>query len=107
MTSVPIDYDAARAALTRLIPLAMSDAGQARRVANFLMARWNGPDLRHFEIADMFGLDVAVAKNITSVIGFLGQNDSGAVYIDSLGFAEKMQDIIAHWRKPATPPPGD
>lgn len=48
MTSVPIDYDAARAALTRLIPLAKSDTGRARRLANFLMARWNDPDLGHF-----------------------------------------------------------
>ncbi len=95
MTSIQTDYDSARAALTRLIPIAMSDTGQARRVANFLMAWWNGPDLGHFEIADLFGLDVAIANDITSVIGFLGQNDRGAVYIDSLGFAEEMQDIIA------------
>ncbi len=81
----------ARAALTRLIPLAMGDTGQARRVANFLMAWWNGPELGHFEIADMFGLDIDVANDITSVIGFLGQNDRGAVYIDGLGFAEEMQ----------------
>src|SRR5436305_1786365 len=93
MTSIQTDYDSARAALTRLIPIAMSDTGQARRVANFLMAWWNGPDLGHFEIADLFGLDIAIANDITSVIGFLGQNDRGAVYIDSLGFAEEMQDI--------------
>jgi hypothetical protein len=98
MTSIQTDYDTARAALARLIPLAMTDTGQARRVANFLMAWWNGPDLGHFEIADLFGLDVAVANDITSVIGFLGQNDRGAVYIGSLGFAEEMQDIIALWR---------
>jgi len=78
MTSVPTDYDSARAALTRLIPIAMSDTGQARRVADFLMAWWNGPDL--------------------------GQNDRGAVYIDSLGFTEEMQDIIAHWRSPGARP---
>jgi hypothetical protein len=107
MTSIPTDYDAARAVLTRLIPLAMSDTGQARRVANFLMAWWNGPDLGHFEIADLLGLDVSVANDITSVVGFLGQNDRGAVYIDSLGFAEEMHDIIALWRKPATPSPRD
>ena len=98
MTSIQTDYDSARGALTRLIPIAMSDTGQARRVANFLMAWWNGPDLGHFEIADLFGLDIAIANDITSVIGFLGQNDRGAVYIDSLGFAEEMQDIIALWR---------
>ena len=94
MTSVPTDYDSARAALTRLIPLAMGDTGQARRVANFLMAWWNGPELGHFEIADMFGLDIDVANDITSVI----------VYIDGLGFAEEMQDVIALWRPSASAP---
>jgi hypothetical protein len=44
MTSVPTDYESARAALTRLIPIAMSDTGQSKRVADFLMAWWNGPD---------------------------------------------------------------
>lgn len=102
MTSVPTDYDSARAALTRLIPIAMSDTGQSKRVADFLMAWWNGPDLGHFQIADIFGLDVAIANDIATVIGFLGQNHRGAVYIDSLGFAEEMQDIIALWRSPAS-----
>lgn len=104
MAFVPTDYDSARAALTRLIPIAMSDTGQSKRVADFLMAWWNGPDLGHFQIADIFGLDVAIANDITTVIGFLGQNDRGAVYIDSLGFAEEMQDIIALWRSPAARP---
>lgn len=104
MTSVPTDHDSARAALTRLIPIAKSDTGQSKRVADFLMAWWNGPDLGHFQIADIFGLDVAIAKDITTVIGFLGQSDRGAVYIDSLGLAEEMQDIIALWRSPASRP---
>ncbi|PZU74433.1 MAG: hypothetical protein DI530_16205 [Sphingomonas sp.] len=100
MTSIPTDHDSMLAALTRLIPIAMSDTGQARRVANFLMAWWNGPDLGHFEVADLFGLDVAIANDITTVIGFLGQNP-GAIYIEALGFAEEMQDIIALWRAQA------
>lgn len=104
MTTVATDYDSARAALTRLIPIAMSDTGQSKRVADCLTAWWNGPDLGHFQIADIFGLDVAIANDITTVIGFLGQNDRGAVYIDSLGFAEEMQDIIALWRSPASRP---
>ena len=72
MTSIPTDHDAMLAALTRLIPIAMSDTGQSRRVANFLMAWWNGPELGHFEIADLFGLDVAVANDIATIDGYLG-----------------------------------
>lgn len=101
MTSIPTDHDAMLAALTRLIPIAMSDSGQSRRVANFLMAWWNGPELGHFEIADLFGLDVAVANDIATIVGYLGQRP-GAIYIDALGFAEEMQDIIALWRKPVS-----
>lgn len=101
MTSIPTDHDAMLAALTRLIPIAMSDTGQSRRVANFLMAWWNGPDLGHFKVADLFGLDRTVARDITTVIGYLGQRP-GAIYIDALGFAEEMQDIIALWKKPAS-----
>lgn len=72
MTPVPTDYDSAQAALTRLTPIAMSDTGQSKRVADFLMAWWNGRDLGHFQLADIFGLDVAIANDITNVIGFLG-----------------------------------
>jgi hypothetical protein len=104
MTSVPTDCDSARAAITRLIPIAMNDTGRSKRVADFLMAWWNGPDLGHFQIADLFGPDVAIANDITTIIGFLGQNDRGAVYIDSLGFEEEMQDIITLWRAPASRP---
>lgn len=102
MNPIPTDHDATIAALTRLIPIAKSDTGQSRRVANFLMAWWNGPDLGHFQIADLFGLDTAIANDIATVIGYLGQYP-GAVYIDSLGFADEMQSIIASWRDLATP----
>ena len=49
------------AALDRLFALAKSDTGQSARVANFLLAWWNGTDLGHFPIADLFGLDTSVA----------------------------------------------
>jgi hypothetical protein len=101
MTPIPTDHDAMVAALTRLIPIAQSDTGQSHRVANFLMAWWNGPDLGHFQIADLFGLDTAIANDIATVIGYLGQRP-GAVYIDTLGFADEMQYIIALWRDVAT-----
>lgn len=71
MTTVATDYDSAQAALTRLIPIAMSDTGQSKRVADFLMAWWNGPDLGHFQIADMFGLDVAIAMTSRRSSAFL------------------------------------
>jgi len=102
MNVLPIDRASTEAAIKRLIDLARSDTGQARRAANFLMAWWNGPDLGHFEIADLFGLDLEIAADIGTVIGYLGQH-SGAVYIDAFGYRDEMQDIIARWRAPTAP----
>lgn len=97
MTAIQTDRDAAIAAIGRLVPLALSDTGQARRVANFLLAWWNGPDLGDFAIADLFAIDTDVARDIATIIGFLAEHP-GALYIDALGFADEIQQIIAHWR---------
>jgi len=96
MTAIPTDRSAALAALDRLVPLALSDTGQARRVARFLMAWWNGPDLGDFAVADLFALDTAVARDIATILGFLAEHP-GALYIDALGYGDEMQAIIARW----------
>lgn len=90
----------AQAALSRLFSLAMSDTGQARRVAAFLMACWNAHELGAFDPADLFALDRAVARDIAAVVAFLSeQND--VIYFDQLGFSEQMVAVIHHW-KPET-----
>lgn len=85
------------AALDRLFALAKSDTGQSARVANFLLAWWNGTDLGHFPIADLFGLDRSVADDITSVVRYLGRHP-GAVYADSLGYRGDVMDLLHRWR---------
>lgn len=50
MTRIEIDHPAMIAALDRLLDLARSDTGQSARVARFLMAWWNGPDLDDFPL---------------------------------------------------------
>ena len=59
------------AALGRLVVVAKSDTGQSRRVANFLLAWWNGDDWGHFPISDLFGLDTELARDIATIIAFL------------------------------------
>lgn len=80
MNHISIDRDATGRALARMVDLALGDTGQARRVARFLMSWWNGPELGDFPVADPFGLDLDIAADITTVIGFLGQHQ-GAIYI--------------------------
>ena len=70
MDQGPFSKAAADNALDRLIAIARSDTGQSRRVANFLLAWWNGEDCGHFPIADLFGVDATIATHITTIVGF-------------------------------------
>src|SRR3546814_20623364 len=76
---------AVKAAIGRLIELARSDTGQARRAANFLLAGWNGDNWGHLPIADLFGVDRDVAADMETVFSFLGQH-GGAVYADAFDY---------------------
>lgn len=100
MTSAAIDRDEVIAATARLIDLAKSDTGQARRAANFLLAWWNGPDWGDFPIADLFGVDRNVAADMTAIVSFLGQH-GGAIYPDAFGFRDQMAALVEQWRAPA------
>lgn len=97
MDKGPFSDAAARHALDRLIEIARSDTGQARLVANFLLAWWNGDDCGHFPIADLFGVDATIATHMTTIIGFLGQHES-AIYPDAFGRKAEMIELVRRWR---------
>lgn len=84
-------------AVARLVDLAQSDTGQARRAANFLLAWWNGDDWGDFPIADLFGLDTAVATDVAAIVGFLAHHP-GAIYPDAWGYRDAMAELVARWR---------
>src|SRR3546814_7552990 len=92
MDQGPFSKAAADNALDRLIAIARSDTGQSRRVANFLLAWWNGEDCGHFPIADLFGVDATIATHITTIVGFLGQHE-GAIYPDAFGCKAEMIEL--------------
>lgn len=87
--------DWTRAAFERLLTLAQSDTGQARRVSNFLLAWWNADSLGGFDIADLFGVDTTVAADMATVFTWLaGRND--AVYPTE--YRAEIEKLIAEWR---------
>src|SRR3546814_18153834 len=88
-------------ALDRLFDLAASDTGQARRAANFLLAWWNAQDNGGFDLADLFGVDHAVAADMAVVFIYLGGHH-GAIYPDQLGYEDKIIALVHQWRLPAT-----
>lgn len=60
------------------------------------MAEWNGGDLGHFPIEDLFSLDTAVADDITLILTWLGAHP-GAVYANAFGRRGEMEQIIERW----------
>ena len=83
----------AESAIDRLFEIASSDTGQSARVARFLMAWWNGTDLGDFPIADLFGLDTAIADDISTVVTWLGRHP-GAVYVNAFNRRSDMVALI-------------
>ncbi len=87
----------AEEALIRLFELARHDTGQSRIAADFLLAWWNADDHGGFDIAHLFSLDGAIARDIATVVTHVSRCSS-AVYADAFGHQEKMLELIARWR---------
>lgn len=96
-----IDAAVARAAaqdtdaLDRLIQIAKSDTGQARRVADFLLAWWNPANCGGFDLTSLWGVDREIAIDMHRVFSLIARCQS---YPDSLGYGQDFAAIIAQWR---------
>jgi hypothetical protein len=82
-------------ALQRLLKIARSDTGQAKRVADFILAWWNADSLGGFDIADLFALDAKIAADVATVFSWLARQDE-AVYPTE--HRAEIEAIIAAWR---------
>ncbi|HEX5213301.1 MAG TPA: hypothetical protein VFW22_16370 [Pseudolabrys sp.] len=94
MSSQPPEY---LAALDRLLELARGDTGQCRRVANFLLAWHNGGELGGFDLADLFCVDRAIARDMAIWFAYLAQQPT-AIYADAVGRDAEMRHIVTLWR---------
>ena len=83
------------AALKRLIAIAQSDTGQARRVADFLLAWWNAGSCGGFDLTNLWGLDRSIADDMVIVFGYVACANA---YPDALGFNAEFQSIVRGWR---------
>lgn len=86
-----------RSAVGRLIVIAKSDTGQSRRVADFLLAWWNGADLGHFPIEHLWNVDRAISADMVTIIAYLAQQPC-AVYANAFGFDDEITDLARSWR---------
>jgi hypothetical protein len=84
-----------RAALDRLIAIARSDTGQARRVSDFLLAWWNAGSCGGFDLTNLWGVDRSIADDMVIVFGYVARANA---YPDTLGFNAEFQSIVRGWR---------
>jgi len=84
-----------KTALERLIAIAQSDTGQARRVADFLLAWWNAGECGGFDLTNLWGLDRSIADDMVIVFGYVAHANA---YPDALGFNLQFQSIVRGWR---------
>jgi hypothetical protein len=81
-------------ALRRLFAVAGGDSGQARRVADFLLAWHSAEENGGWDPADLWAVDNAIADDMLTVVRLIRQ--SGGRYPNDLGFET---DITAVWRQ--------
>ena len=93
----------AREALGRLLRIARQDTGQARRVANFLLAWHNAEENGGWDPVDTWNVDAAIADDMVTVVRLIRESHR---YPDSLGFSEEIASVWRLWRggKAATSP---
>ena len=84
-----------KAALERLIAIAQSDTGQARRVADFLLAWWNAGECRGFDLTTLWFVDRSIADDMVIVFSYVARANA---YPDTLGFNAEFQSIVRGWR---------
>ena len=60
--------DRVRFALQKLIDIAKNDTGQARRVANFILAWWNADVHGGFDLIDLANVDRDVSEAMATVL---------------------------------------
>jgi hypothetical protein len=84
-----------REALERLLRIARRDTGQARRVADFLLAWHNADENGGWDPVDMWSLDTVIADDILTVVRLIRESH---VYPEALGFGQEMTAVWRLWR---------
>lgn len=84
-----------REALERLIKIAQGDTGQARRVADFLLAWWNAGECGGFDITAAWGVDTSIAADMVEVFALAVARNA---YPDEYGYGPDFERIVAAWR---------
>jgi hypothetical protein len=84
-----------KVAMSRLLPLAKSDTGQGRRIANFLLCWWNADECGGFDFRDFWNVDDEILTDMWRVLSYVATH---RIYPDKLGYVNDFKIIIDRWR---------
>jgi hypothetical protein len=82
-------------ALERLLRIGRKDTGQARRVANFLLAWHNAEENGGWDPTDLWNVDAAIADDMLTVVRLIRDSHR---YPDALGFTDEIAAVWRAWR---------
>jgi hypothetical protein len=79
----------------RLLRIGQKDTGQARRVANFLLAWHNAEENGGCDPTDLWSVDASVAEDMLTVVRLIRDSHRCP---DALGFADEIGAVWRLWR---------
>jgi len=84
------------AALERLLDIAINlSTHQGGRVADFLLAWWNGESCGHLDLTTFWNLDDAIVRDACRVLGIVINK---RVYPDNIGYGNQFRHLVHLWR---------
>jgi hypothetical protein len=91
-----VSFEEIGEAISRLLDIARSDTGQSQRVADFLLAWWNGDDLGHFPILHFCNCDPIIAEDMMAILAYLAQEPT--IYANAWGYEAAMRALVEQKR---------
>lgn len=88
-------FDAAYAAVIRLLAVAAGGTGQSRQAASFLLAWWNARSCGGFDPTDLWSVDDAIADDMLIVLRLIA---TSRIYPTSIGLDEQFAWLVRKWR---------
>jgi len=82
-------------ALERLFRIGKKDTGQARRVANFLLAWHNAEENGGWDPTDLWSVDSSIAEDMLTVLRLIRDSHR---FPDALGFADEIDAVWRLWK---------
>ena len=98
-TDVSGQDDAAMDALDRLLVVAATDTGQARCVADFLLAWHNARACGGFDLTELWAVSDPVRADMLQVIGLIARDRHHAA---AYGHEDAFAALIRRWRPQIT-----